>query len=304
MYYGTANPGPWNPDAAARRQQVDGGDLRARPGHGRGALGLPVHARTTCTTTTASTRTILVDLPVNGQMRKLLRPPRPQRLPLRHGPRHRRGALGRSVRARELGDGGRSQDRRAHVDPEQGHPRGQERDRTSARPRRVARTGSPRPSRREPGCFYIPHQQPVHGLRGHRGQLHRGHAVRRREREDARRAGRPPRRAHGVGPRDRQEGVGDQGELPGLERRRRHRRRRRLLRDDGRLVQGGGRAHRRGAVAVPDGLRHHRPAGHLRGPDGKQYVAVLAGSAGGRAPSCRAICPRRIRRPRWARWAR
>ena len=36
--------------------------------------------------------------------------------------------------------------------------------------------------------------------------------------------------------------VGDQGELPGLERRARHRGRRRLLRHDGRLVQGGRRA--------------------------------------------------------------
>ena len=34
-------------------------------------------------------------------------------------------------------------------------------------------------------------------------------------------------------------GVGDQGELSGVERHRRDRRRRRLLRDDGRLVQGG-----------------------------------------------------------------
>ena len=56
IYYGTANPGPVEPRAAARRQQVDVDALRARPGHRRGGLGLPDRARTTCTTTTASTR--------------------------------------------------------------------------------------------------------------------------------------------------------------------------------------------------------------------------------------------------------
>ena len=34
------------------------------------------------------------------------------------------------------------------------------------------------------------------------------------------------------------------------------------------------------AVAVQDRLGHHRPARHLRGPDGKQYVAILAGVGG------------------------
>ena len=43
IYYGTANPGPWNPDMRPGRQQVDVHDLRAPARHGRGDLGLPDH---------------------------------------------------------------------------------------------------------------------------------------------------------------------------------------------------------------------------------------------------------------------
>ena len=72
----------------------------------------------------------------------------------------------------------------------------------------------------------------------------------------------------------------DQGALPGLERHARHRRRPRLLRHDGRLVQGGRRAHRQAPVAVQDRLGDHRPADHLSRPRRKQYVAILSGVGG------------------------
>ena len=49
---------------------------------------------------------------------------------------------------------------------------------------------------------------------------------------------------------DRQEGLGDQGAVSGLERRARHRRRGRVLRDAGRLVQGGRRRNRRAPLEV------------------------------------------------------
>jgi hypothetical protein len=65
--------------------------------------------------------------------------------------------------------------------------------------------------------------------------------------------------------------AGDRGALPGLERRGGHGRRRRLLRHDGPLVQGGARADRRAALAVPGRLRHHRPADHVPRP-GRQAV--------------------------------
>ena len=72
-----------------------------------------------------------------------------------------------------------------------------------------------------------------------------------------------------------------QRELPGLERRARHRRRRRLLRNDGRLVQGG----RRPRPASCCGSSRPAPGSSAsrstyRGPDGKQYVAILSGVGG------------------------
>ena len=65
-------PRPVEPGPAARRQQVDLRHLRPRRRHRRSTLGLSDRARTTCTTTTASTKSILLDLTVNGQQRKVL----------------------------------------------------------------------------------------------------------------------------------------------------------------------------------------------------------------------------------------
>ena len=97
--------------------------------------------------------------------------------------------------------------------------------------------------------------QHLHGLRGAGGELHRRHAVSRREREDVSGRG-VSRRARRVGSDPRAQGVGHQGhEVSDLQRRARDRRRRRVLRDDGRLVQGGRRAQRAGAVAVQDRAR-------------------------------------------------
>ena len=53
-----------------------------------------------------------------------------------------------------------------------------------------------------------PAREPLHGLRGRRSQLHRRHAVRRRQREMYAGPGRQPRRVHGVGSRRRQERSG------------------------------------------------------------------------------------------------
>ena len=74
-----------------------------------------------------------------------------------------------------------------------------------------------------------------------RGQLHRRHAVRRRERSRCRPAPAAIAASSRRGIRRAQEGVGHQGGLPVWSGALRHGRRRRLLRHDGRLVQGGGR---------------------------------------------------------------
>ena len=102
----------------------------------------------------------------------------------------------------------------------------------------------------------------------------------------------------------RKGGLGDQGDIPGLERHGGDRRRRGVLRDDGRLVQGGRREDRRAAVAVQVRLRDHRPADRLpRARMGKQYVAVLSGVGGwaGAIVSQRSRHARRHRRQRLRR---
>ena len=63
---------PVEPGAAAGRQQVDRRHLRARPGHRRGALVLPDRARTTCSTTTASTSRCCSTCDIGGRTRKVL----------------------------------------------------------------------------------------------------------------------------------------------------------------------------------------------------------------------------------------
>ena len=93
--------------------------------------------------------------------------------------------------------------------------------------------------------------------------------------------GRQSRRVQRVGSGQREGSLVDQGELPGVERRARHRRRRRVLRHDGRLVQGASNARtgellwqfKTGSGIIGQPMTY-------KGPDGKQYVAVLSGVGG------------------------
>ena len=57
IYYGTANPGPWNPEQRPGDNKWTAGSSPAIPTPGEARLVLPDAARTTCSTTTASTRT-------------------------------------------------------------------------------------------------------------------------------------------------------------------------------------------------------------------------------------------------------
>ena len=41
IFYGTGNPGPWNPEQRPGDNKWTTGDVRAPPGHGRGRVGLP-----------------------------------------------------------------------------------------------------------------------------------------------------------------------------------------------------------------------------------------------------------------------
>ena len=116
-----------------------------------------------------------------------------------------------------------------------------------------------------------PGDERLHGLRGHRGELHCGHAVPRRGRAHVRGAGRQSRRARCVGSRAGKEGVGREGELPALERHARHGRRCAVLRHDGRVGEGGGRAKRTAALELQDRLGCDRQS-HLLRRSGRQTV--------------------------------
>ena len=187
------------------------------------------------------------------------------------------------VRARHVEQRRRPQDRAARFRSTDKTPRAGERScATSARPRPARRTGSRPRSRRGPASLYIPHNNLCMDVGGDRGQLHRRHAVRRRERADVRRARRQPRRVHGLGSRRRGKRSGRSKEnfpvwsgavVDGG--------RRRLLRHDGRLVQGGRRAHRRRSLwQFKTGSGIIGQPITYRGPDGKQYVAVFSGVGG------------------------
>ena len=131
------------------------------------------------------------------------------------------------------------------------------------------------------GLLYIPHQNLCEDIEAMADQLHRRHAVRRRERRLQGRPRRTPRRGHRLGSGRGKGGLGDQGEVPGLERHGRDRGRRGVLRDDGRLVQGG--ATRRpasccGSSSAAPGSSASRSS--ISGPDGHQYVAVFSGVGG------------------------
>ena len=118
-----------------------------------------------------------------------------------------------------------------------------------------------------------PAQQPVHGLRERGGELHRRHALRRRERQDVRRARAATAASSPPGTRStRRKAWSIKEQLPGLERR--ARRRPATSSSTGRWKAGSRRWTRstgNAAVAVQDRLRDHRPADHLPRP-GRQAV--------------------------------
>ena len=147
-------PRPVEPGSAARRQQVDRRHLRPRPRHRRGALVLPVEPARPATTTTASTRTMLLDLPIGRAARarcsstpsatatstcSTARPARCCRpSPFVHVNVAARASTSKTGRLQSTSGQGAASRTRSCA--------------TSARPRPARRTGSRRRSRRAPGC--------------------------------------------------------------------------------------------------------------------------------------------------------
>ena len=172
----------------------------------------------------------------------------------------------RSVRQRQLGHENRSGYGAPGVDPSKqtGASKGNVKDLPEPRGRRQPRL---------PACVFAAHasvlyldQQPVHGLRRVAGRAHEGNPLHRRQQPYS--AGRRWQygRVHRLGRGHRQEGVGEPGAVPDLERRAGDRGRRRVLRNPGRLVQVGRRAHRQGAVEVQGRLGRRRQPDHLPRP--------------------------------------
>ena len=272
--------------AAARRQQVDLRHLRPRRRHRRGALVLPDRARTTCTTTTASTRTCCSTSTIRGQRRKVL--VHPDRNGYVYVLDRATGEVlsADAVRLHQHRRAG-STSRPAGSIASRGEEdrRRQDASATSARRRPGPRTGSRPPSRRAPGCSTSRTTTSAWTSRGWR-----------RTTSPARRiVGANVRMYAGPGgnrgdftawdPVAGKPRWADQGILPGLERRPGDRRRRRLLRHDGGLVQGGRRATGQRALEVQDRLRDHRPAGHLQaGRTASSTSPSSPASAAGPAP--------------------
>jgi PQQ-dependent dehydrogenase (methanol/ethanol family) len=129
------------------------------------------------------------------------------------------------------------------------------------KPGRVTRQGL-EPSSVQPG--HRPRLHPAHQPLPGRGplgsQLHLRNTLSWRGRDDVRGPGREPRGLHRLGSNPPQAGVRDQGRPAAVEPCPRHRRQRRLLRNHGRLVQGHRRSQRQIALAVQGRQRDHRPA--------------------------------------------
>ena len=175
----------------------------------------------------------------------------------------------------------RPEDRPAHVRAEQGAAAGEGRARHLSR--RAGRQGLAAVGVVAAHAAALrPAPEPLHGLRGHGGELHRRHAVRRRERDDATPARAATAASSRPGTRRRSAKVWTHPrDIPGVERRAGDRGRRRVLRHDGRLVQGGGRAYRRGALALQERLRDHRPADHATAARTASSTSPFVAGVGG-----------------------
>ena len=283
IYYGTGNPGPWNAEQRPGDNKWTCGIFARDPDTGEAVWFYQMDARTTCTTTTASTRTSCSTCRSTGSDAQGARPPRPQRLPLRARPQDRRGALGRrrssaitATKGVDLKTG-----RLIENDGEEAAAR-QGRSATSAPASPGAKDWQPSAFSPRTGLLYIPHQNLCMDYEGVEANYIAGTPYVGANVEDVRRVPGGNRGEFTAWDPVSDEGrVADQGKVPGLERRAGDRRRRGLLRDDGRLVQGRRREERAkllwqfktGSGIIGQPMTY-------RGPDGKQYVAILSGVGG------------------------
>ena len=182
IFYGTGNPGPWNPEQRPGANKWTSGIFARRPDTGE-AVWYYQWSPHDLHDYDGVNENILVDLPIGGRQRRVHRSRRSQRLPLCPRPLDRAGALGRSLRADHDLDRRRSADRCPALEPGQG----------PARRRDGAQHLSGLPGRQGLAAHGLvaahraalhPAPEPVPGRRDLPGELHRRHALRRRGHED------------------------------------------------------------------------------------------------------------------------
>ena len=159
MYYGTGNPGTWNPAQRPGDNRWSMTIFARDRRHGHGQVGLSDDAPRRV----GLRRRQRDDPRRQGDRRRGAQgsgPLRPQRLRLHARSRDRRAARGREVRSGgQLGDPRRHGDRPPAGGARATRPTSRARTSTpptSARRRSAPRTSSRRPTRRDTGLFYVP----------------------------------------------------------------------------------------------------------------------------------------------------
>ena len=309
IYYGTANPGPWNPEQRPGDNKWTAGIFARDPDTGEAQLVLPDQPARPVRPRRRQRARAARPARSTAQTRKVLRARRIATATLRDRPRHRRGAVGRRRSATST--------RTEGVDLKTGrliHGRGEDaaagQGRARHLPGRAGREGlaAVAPSRRAPGCSTSRTRTCAWTAKAMAGQLHRRHAVRRREREDVQAGpGRQPRRVHRLG--------SGRGASRSGRSRRTSRSGAAPWSTAGDVVFYGTMDGWFKAVDAKTGevLWQFKTGSGIigqpvtyRGPDGKQYVAVLSGVGGWagaivsrRARSARRDGRQRLGRVRW-----
>ena len=295
VYYGTANPGPWNAEQRPGDNKFTSGLFArdASTGQARWFYQLSPHDEFDYD---AVNESVLVDLVIDGKPRKVLVHPD------RNGYVY---VMDRSTGEVLSATPFVSVNTSTGIDLETGSLQYAS-AKAAANRNRGARNLPRLPGRQGLAALrvFAAHAAALHtapeslpGPGGHANELHRRNAVCWVDYQDQARARRSSRACNGVGSGRREIAVGYQGGPAGVERRARHRGRRGVLRHDGWLVQGGGRQGRPPALAVQDRLRNRRPADLLSRP-GRQTIhrSALRRRWVGRGG--------RIRRSRYTRWKR
>ena len=152
VFYGTGNPGPWNPEQRPGDNKWSSGIFARRPDDRARRSGTTSGARTTCTTTTASTRTSSSTCPSAAAIARCCCTPIATATSTSSTARRGQVLSADPFVPITTSTRRRPADRRAQVQPAEGAAQPARSCATSARRRRAARTGSPRRGRRARAC--------------------------------------------------------------------------------------------------------------------------------------------------------